>query len=176
MEATLEREPEPAAAYVPRALCSGEQLDRQRLLDAPLRSRPRPSILDAPITKLKGAGPKLSAAAAEIGISSLGDLLRHLPHGYRDRADPIGIGELKLGEEATVEVEVTGARLRPTRRRRLTILEAGVVRFHRQRQGRLVQPGLAGRPPGARHPAATPRQAREARLQRLRARVSRQGR
>ena len=25
-------------------------------------------------------------------------LLRHLPHSYRDRADPVGLGELKLGE------------------------------------------------------------------------------
>ena len=66
---------------------------------------PRPGILDAPLTKLKGAGPKLSEVAAEIGIASLGDLLRHLPHSYRDRASPVGIGDLKLGEEATVEVE-----------------------------------------------------------------------
>jgi ATP-dependent DNA helicase RecG len=126
MEAALERGPEPASVYVPRALGSGEPLEREGLLTAPLKSSPLPSILDAPITKLKGAGPKLAAAAAELGIANLGDLLRHLPHGYRDRADPIGIGELRLGEEATVEVEVTSAKLRPTRRRRLTILEAGV--------------------------------------------------
>ena len=61
-----------------------------------------------------------------MGIESLGDLLRHLPHSYRDRANPVGLGDLRLGEEATVEVEVTGAKLRPTRRRRLTILEADV--------------------------------------------------
>ncbi len=101
-------------------------MDRDALLAAPVRS-PRPAILDAPLTKLKGAGPKLSEAAAEIGVSSLGDLLRHLPHSYRDRASPIGLADLKLGEEATVEVEVTKAgKVRPTRRRRLTILEAEV--------------------------------------------------
>ena len=61
-----------------------------------------------------------------MGISTLGDLLRHLPHSYRDRANPVGLGELRLGEEATVEVEVRSATLRPTRRRRLTILEADV--------------------------------------------------
>ena len=126
MEAALERGPEPASVYVPRALATGEPLDRERLLDAPLKGLPRPGVLDAPITKLKGAGPKLAAAAAELGISSLGDLLRHVPHSYRDRADPIGLGDLKLGEEATVEVRVTSAKLRPTRRRRLTVLEAGV--------------------------------------------------
>jgi ATP-dependent DNA helicase RecG len=125
MEAALER-PDEAATYVPRAFATGDVLMPERLLDAPLKTMPRPSILDAPITKLRGAGPKLSEAAAEMGISSLGDLLRHVPHGYRDRASPVGLGNLKLGEEATVEVEVTGAKLRPTRRRRLTILEADV--------------------------------------------------
>ena len=124
MEAAIERDPVPV--YVPRAFATGEVLERGRLLETPLKTMPRPSILDAPITELRGAGPKLAAAAAEMGISSLGDLLRHLPHGYRDRASPVGLGNLKLGEEATVEVEVIGAKLRPTRRRRLTILEADV--------------------------------------------------
>src|SRR5262249_26171274 len=68
----------------------------------------------------------LAAAAGEMGIVSLGDLLRHLPHGYRDRAEPVGLADLRLGEQATVKVEVAGARVRPTRRRRLTILEADV--------------------------------------------------
>jgi ATP-dependent DNA helicase RecG len=127
MEAALERDTTPDSAYVPRALGTGEVLEPDRLLQAPLRSMPRRSILDAPITKLRGAGPKLAATAAEMGIGALGDLLLHLPHSYRDRAEPVGLGSLKLGEEATVEVEVTAAKLRPTRRRRLTILEADVL-------------------------------------------------
>ena len=125
MEAALEHRPEPAR-YAPRALGSGAPIGREELLAAPLKALPRPSILDAPITKLRGAGPKLSAAAEEMGMASIGDLLRHLPHSYRDRAEPIRLADLRLGEEATVEVEVTSARLRPTRRRRLTILEAQV--------------------------------------------------
>ena len=124
MEAALEHGPGPRAAHLPRALGTGEALEREELLRAPLKTLPRPSILDAPITRLRGAGPKLSAAAEEMGIASLGDLLRHLPHGYRDRAEPVRLADLRLGEEATVEVEVIRANLRPTRRRRLTILEA----------------------------------------------------
>ena len=125
MEAAFKQAPA-AAGYAPRAIGTGDPLDLDALLAAPVRS-PRPAILDAPLTKLKGAGPKLSEAAAEIGVSTLGDLLRHLPHSYRDRASPIGLADLKLGEEATVEVEVTKAgKVRPTRRRRLTILEAEV--------------------------------------------------
>jgi ATP-dependent DNA helicase RecG len=127
MEAALQPDPAPLEPYLPRTIGGGEPLDRERLLAAPLRSAPRPAILEAPVTKLRGAGPKLSEAAAEIGIGSLGDLLRHLPHSYRDRADPVGLGDLKLGEEATVEVEVRSSKLRPTRRRRLTILEAEIA-------------------------------------------------
>jgi ATP-dependent DNA helicase RecG len=127
MEAALQPDPAPLEPYLPRTIGGGEPLGRDRLLAAPLRSTPRPAILEAPVTKLRGAGPKLSEAAAEIGIGSLGDLLRHLPHSYRDRADPVGLGDLKLGEEATVEVEVRSSKLRPTRRRRLTILEAEIV-------------------------------------------------
>jgi ATP-dependent DNA helicase RecG len=111
----------------PVAIGSGEPLSRERLLAAPLRSCPTPAILDASLTKLRGAGPKLSEAAAEIGIENLGDLLRHIPRDYRDRAGPVGLANLRLGEEATVRVEVVGGvRKRPTRRRRLTILEADV--------------------------------------------------
>src|SRR5512144_3344627 len=127
MEAVLEHGPEETLTYTPRALATGKLIGRESLLRAPLKSMPRPSILDAPITELRGAGRKLAAAAVEIGISSLGDLLGHVPHGYRDRAQPVGLADLKLGEEATVEVEVSGAKLRPTRRRRLTILEADVA-------------------------------------------------
>ncbi len=127
MEAALEHIPDPSSGYSPRALGTGGPLASDQLLAAPLKSLPRPSILDAPITKLKGAGPKLAEAASEMGIASLGDLLRHVPHTYRDRANPVGLGNLRLGEEATVEVEVKSAKLRPTRRRRLTILEADVL-------------------------------------------------
>jgi ATP-dependent DNA helicase RecG len=127
MEAAVKHDPGPAEPYRPRAIGDGKPLGAEKLVRAPLRSLPRPSILEAPVSKLRGAGPKLADAGEEIGIGGLGDLLRHLPHSYRDRADPVGVGELKLGEEATVEIEVKGARLRPTRRRRLTILEAEVT-------------------------------------------------
>jgi ATP-dependent DNA helicase RecG len=126
MEVVAQAPPEPAI-WAPSAIGTAQPLDRERLIAAPLRSLPRPAVLEAPLTKLRGAGPKLAAAAAELGIEDLGDLLRHLPRGYRDQAAPVGLGELKLGEEATVLVEVRSARTRPTRRRRLTILEAKVA-------------------------------------------------
>ena len=92
-----------------------------------LRSLPRPSRLEAPITSLKGAGPKLAEAAAEIGIETIGDLLWHVPHGHRDRAGVREVAELRIGEEATVMVSVRSARVRPTRRRNLRLVEAAVA-------------------------------------------------
>ncbi len=119
--------PPQATAEPPRAIGTGEQQDRDALRAAPLRFRPQPSRLEAPIRSLKGAGPKLSALAERVGLETLGDLLWHLPHGYRDRSNVLRIGELRIGEEATILVEVRKARVRPTRNRRLRIVEAEVA-------------------------------------------------
>jgi ATP-dependent DNA helicase RecG len=111
----------------PRAIGSGEPQDRTALRAVELRSRPRPSRLAAPISSLRGAGPKLAAAAAEIGIETLGDLLWHVPHGHRDRAGVREVADLRIGEQATVMVSVRSARVRPTRRRNLRLVEAAVA-------------------------------------------------
>ena len=115
-------------AEPPRALGSGEAQDREALArSAASLQAASVSRLEAPVRSLKGAGPKLSARAADIGLETIGDLLWHLPHGYRDRSNVLKIGELRIGEEATVAVEVRKARVRPTRRRNLRIVEADVA-------------------------------------------------
>jgi ATP-dependent DNA helicase RecG len=110
-----------------RALGSGDPLGAEDLRAAPLRSLPRPSRLDAPITALRGAGPRLAEAAAELGIETLGDVLLAVPHSHRDRAEPRQLSNLRIGEQATVEVKVRSVRLKRTRRRGLTIVEAAVA-------------------------------------------------
>ncbi|MQA76592.1 MAG: DEAD/DEAH box helicase, partial [Solirubrobacterales bacterium] len=85
------------------------------------------SLLAAPLTALRGAGPKLAAAASALGLETVGDLLRHVPHGYRDRSAVREAADLRIGEEATLIVEVRSARVRPTRRRGLRIVEATVA-------------------------------------------------
>jgi ATP-dependent DNA helicase RecG len=110
-----------------RAIGTGVAIKPAELRSAKLRSLPRPSRLDLPLSSLRGAGPKLSAVAREIGIDTVGDLLAHVPHGYRDQSTIRLLGELRLGEEATVIAEVRSARVRPTRRRNLRILEATVA-------------------------------------------------
>jgi ATP-dependent DNA helicase RecG len=121
------RPPAPEVAAPVRALGSGEPLEPGALRAAALRSRPRPSRLRAPLTSLRGAGPKLAEAAAGLGIGSVGDLLWHLPHGHRDRTAIREVADLRIGEEATVQVTVRSARVRPTRRRGLRIVEASVA-------------------------------------------------
>ncbi|HYX78239.1 MAG TPA: ATP-dependent DNA helicase RecG, partial [Solirubrobacterales bacterium] len=122
------REIDPATEPAPPLrFASTERQDRNALRSAVLRSGPRPGILAAKLTTLKGAGPRLATAASELGMESLGDLLWHVPHSYRDRAEPRELAELRIGEQATVEVEVRSVRLRRTRRRGLTIVEATVA-------------------------------------------------
>ncbi|MEK6277366.1 MAG: ATP-dependent DNA helicase RecG [Actinomycetota bacterium] len=116
----------PSRPPAPRIFAGAEPLSREALLSAAVHW-PRPQSLQASLRSLAGAGPKLSAAASEAGIDTLGDLLWHVPHGYRDRAELRELSELKIGEEATVLVEVRSAKLRPTRRRGLTIVEAKVA-------------------------------------------------
>ena len=160
----------------PTAFATGSVQDRDELRAADLRSAPRPSLLTASVQTLKGAGPKLAAAAADMGLGSVGDLLLHVPHSYRDRAEPRKLAELRIGEEATVEVDVRSARVRPTRRRGLVIVEATVADDSRAGEGGLVQPGLARRPPHRGHAAAPVRQARPLRLSRGGPRGARRGR
>ena len=114
------------AAPAPRAFAGRPGPGQGELAASGVRT-PRPSSLDAPLTSLAGVGPKLAEAAAEAGIETIADLLLRVPHSYRDRSLVRPLGELRLGEEATVMIEVRSARLRRTRRRGLTIVEATVA-------------------------------------------------
>ena len=111
----------------PRAIGTGDEQDRDSLRAVKLRSMPRPSRLEVSISTLDGVGPKLAEAAAAIGIETIGDLLWHIPHGHRDRADVREVADLRIGEQATVMVDVRSARVRPTRRRNLRLVEAAVA-------------------------------------------------
>jgi ATP-dependent DNA helicase RecG len=110
----------------PRAFAVGGEQDRAALRAVALKSLPRPSLLDAGVARLRGAGAKLAEAAAELDLRTLGDILWHVPRDYRDRREPTRIAALRFGEEATLAVEVRSARVRPTRNRRLRIVEAVV--------------------------------------------------
>ncbi len=104
---------------------AGARVSRSSLLKAPVRW-PRPSNLALPLTVLHGIGPRFAAAARDAGLETLGDLLLHVPHSYRDRSEVVPLADLEIGEAATVQVEVETVRLRRPRGRGLTIVEATV--------------------------------------------------
>ena len=113
---------------MPRAIGTGAEQDRAALRAAQLRSLPRPSRLE----RAGGLAGRRRARGwrrrrREIGIETLGDLLWHVPHGHRDRAGVREVADLRIGEQATVMVNVRSARVRPTRRRNLRLVEAAVA-------------------------------------------------
>jgi ATP-dependent DNA helicase RecG len=102
-----------------RSFAGARELSRAELRDAPVHW-PRPSVLDASLDALEGVGPKLSEAAGQAGLRTVGDILLHFPHSHRDRQIR-QLAEVGDGEQATVLVEVLGPKPRPFRRPGLTI-------------------------------------------------------
>jgi ATP-dependent DNA helicase RecG len=102
------------------AFAEGRPLEPAELRDAPVRY-PRPSLLSR---ELKVEGAKGAAAAATLGLATVGDLLEHLP---RDRRDARAVAQLVAGEVATVAVEVRSISSRPVRRRGMRPLVEATV-------------------------------------------------
>jgi ATP-dependent DNA helicase RecG len=75
--------------------------------------------LKEPVSKLKGAGPKLAEKLNNIGLSSIGDLLFHLPFKYQDRTRIMPIGSLRLGMAVVVEGEIRASQVSFGKRRTL---------------------------------------------------------
>ena len=107
-----------------RAFAGEGELTSERLRDAPVHW-PRPSVLDAPLTVLAGVGPKLAEVAAEAGIATVGDLLLRFPHRHRDLT-VVPVSGLEPKKQATISVEVLGAKASTFRRRGLSITSVKV--------------------------------------------------
>jgi len=75
-------------------------------------------LRDRPISDLQSVGDKLEARLAEMELRSVLDLLEHYPRRYHDRTNTQEIGNLAMGEEATVAGEVKKVSLRRPRGRR----------------------------------------------------------
>ena len=71
--------------------------------------------LETHVQFVKGIGPQIAQTLAAKGISTVEDLLYHLPFRYEDRLHPMPLSELKPGEMASVIGEVRGTVLLRTR-------------------------------------------------------------
>src|SRR5204863_5659950 len=83
-------------------------------------------LADRRVSELKSVGPKLAAGLADMGITTVLDLLDPYPRRYLDRTQRAEIAELSIGDEATVDAEVRSIRSRRTRDGKRTIVNAVV--------------------------------------------------
>jgi ATP-dependent DNA helicase RecG len=74
-----------------------------------------------PVTAMKGVGPRNAERLQKIGVSTVQDVLFHLPARYQDRTRITPIGSLRPGDQAVIEAEVELADIRFGRRRSLLV-------------------------------------------------------
>ncbi|HEY5506540.1 MAG TPA: ATP-dependent DNA helicase RecG, partial [Coriobacteriia bacterium] len=92
-------------------------------------ARPRAARLaahDDPVTSVRFVDAPRAEALARVGVSTVGDLLRHYPHRWLDLRTTAPLARLPLGQEATAVGtvhEVTVKRPRP----RLSITEVAIT-------------------------------------------------
>ena len=103
-----------------RAFGDGRALTHEEMCEANVRW-PRPHRLLEPLELAKG---KLADAMSTLGLSTVGDLLEHLP---RDRREARTVATLAPGEQATVAVQVRAISARPVRRRGMRPLVQATV-------------------------------------------------
>lgn len=72
-----------------------------------------------PLTVFKGVGPALAEKLGRLGLTSVQDVLFHLPLRYQDRTRVTPIGALRPGMDAVIEGVVLGADVVMGRRRSL---------------------------------------------------------
>ena len=74
-----------------------------------------------PVTDLKGVGPGLASKLEKLGITTIQDLLFHLPLRYEDRTRITPIAELRNGHSSQIEGIVHDSRIEMGKRRSLLI-------------------------------------------------------
>ena len=88
---------EQLVAQVARALEKLAPVSREGWVDA---------LLDRSPAELAGVGPKRAALLAKRGITTIADLLFHLPVRYDDRRALVRVGDLQVGAHATFVAQV----------------------------------------------------------------------
>jgi ATP-dependent DNA helicase RecG len=82
--------------------------------------------LDTSLTALVGQAAA-KALAAQLEITTAGELLRHYPRRYVERGKLTDLANLELGEHVTVQAEIRSVSQRQMRQRRGTIVEVVIA-------------------------------------------------
>lgn len=83
-------------------------------------TNPQPPVpnfqnLFSPVQYLKGVGPERAKLLKRLGINTIFDLLTHYPFRYEDRSHLSLIGQIKDGEEKTIQAVVSKQKIERTR-------------------------------------------------------------
>ncbi len=78
---------------------------------------PARSLLRGSVQYLKGVGPAKAEKFSRLGVHTGRDLLYHLPHRYEDATTVDRIGDISVGQDATIIGRVISKGVVPTRRR-----------------------------------------------------------
>jgi ATP-dependent DNA helicase RecG len=94
-------------------------------------------VLDEPLKRL--VGDRTAKVLRDgLGLSTVGDLLRHYPRRYAARGELTDLRTVREGEHVTVLAQVASATLRPMRARRGFMVEVVVTDGTPDRAGRLT--------------------------------------
>ena len=75
-------------------------------------------LVNIPLSRLKGIGPKKESSLNSLDIFSVLDILTHFPRRYIDRTNEAKISSLQVGEEGMILVEILNVYKQKTRNRR----------------------------------------------------------
>lgn len=108
----------------------------------------RPFTLDDPVARLSGVGPRVRERLERLGVTSIRDVLYHLPLRYQDRTRLTAIGALAPKMEVVIEGQVLNSQVQFGRRRSLLVRledDTGAITlrfFHFNREQQLrMSPG-----------------------------------
>ena len=86
--------------------------------------------LDTPVQYLKGVGPRRSQLLSRLGISTIEDLLYHLPYDYFERSSLVPLAQARAGQQATLRgrlLDLQSRRIRGGRTLVSGVLEDGGI-------------------------------------------------
>ena len=88
------------------------------------------TLASTSVTSLKGIGPAVAAKLEKIGLTTLQDILFHLPFRYEDRTKITNIGALQPGDSVVIEGRIIACNIAYGRRRSLlAYIEDGTGRI-----------------------------------------------
>jgi ATP-dependent DNA helicase RecG len=80
---------------------------------------PATEVTNIPVTSLRGVGPRMAEKLEQLGLTTIQDLLFHLPMRYQDRTRITPIGALQPGTDVVVEGEIRASDVAFGKRRSL---------------------------------------------------------